>query len=87
MSRRASPTIGKGTGTPKEIQEARDVLSKCRLAHAFHTPGRSVKYLQEDYWGSTQWDRMFDLRSAVEAVLIVYCAQMLFRPSGTRGTS
>lgn len=32
------------------------------------TPGSSMKYLQEDYWGSTKWERMFDLRSAVEAV-------------------
>jgi ppGpp synthetase/RelA/SpoT-type nucleotidyltranferase len=32
---RASRTIGKGTGTPEEIQEARDVLSNYRLAHAF----------------------------------------------------
>lgn len=32
---RASRTIGKGTGTPEEIQAARDVLSNYRLAHAF----------------------------------------------------
>lgn len=32
---RASRTIGKGTGTPEEIREARDVLSNYRLAHAF----------------------------------------------------
>ncbi|MFF8816140.1 RelA/SpoT domain-containing protein [Streptomyces pactum] len=32
---RASRMIGKGTGTPEEIREARDVLSNYRLAHAF----------------------------------------------------
>lgn len=32
---RASRTIGKGTGTPEEIREARDVLSNYRLAYAF----------------------------------------------------
>jgi ppGpp synthetase/RelA/SpoT-type nucleotidyltranferase len=32
---RASRTIGKGTGTPDEINEARDILSNYRLAHAF----------------------------------------------------
>ncbi|MEU1661949.1 RelA/SpoT domain-containing protein [Streptomyces griseofuscus] len=32
---RASRTIGKGTGTPEDIREARDVLSNYRLAHAF----------------------------------------------------
>ena len=32
---KASRTIGKGTGTAQEIQEARDVLSNYRLAHAF----------------------------------------------------
>lgn len=32
---RASRIIGKGTGTPEEIQAARDVLSNYRLAHAF----------------------------------------------------
>lgn len=32
---RASRTIGKGTGTPEEIQSARAVLSNYRLAHAF----------------------------------------------------
>ena len=32
---RASRAIGKGTGTPDEIQAARDVLSNYRLAHAF----------------------------------------------------
>ncbi|MGW7208471.1 hypothetical protein [Streptomyces sp. NPDC054837] len=31
---RASRTIGKGTGMPEEIREARDVLSNYRLAHA-----------------------------------------------------
>ncbi|UDM00511.1 RelA/SpoT domain-containing protein [Streptomyces longhuiensis] len=33
--RRASRTIGEGTGTPEEIREAREVLSNYRLAHAF----------------------------------------------------
>ncbi|MEU1543672.1 hypothetical protein ABZ461_37405 [Actinacidiphila glaucinigra] len=32
---RASRMIGKGTGTPEEIREARDVLSNYRLAQAF----------------------------------------------------
>lgn len=32
---RASRTIGKGTGTPEDIQAARDILSNYRLAHAF----------------------------------------------------
>ncbi|MEH0399182.1 RelA/SpoT domain-containing protein [Streptomyces sp. B21-088] len=33
--RRASQTIGEGSGTPEEIREAREVLSNYRLAHAF----------------------------------------------------
>ncbi|WP_341927879.1 RelA/SpoT domain-containing protein [Nocardioides psychrotolerans] len=32
---RASRTIGRGTGTPEEVQAARAVLSNYRLAHAF----------------------------------------------------
>ena len=32
---RASRTIGKGTGTPDEINEAREILSNYRLTHAF----------------------------------------------------
>lgn len=33
--RRASKVVGKGTGTPAELEAARAVLSNFRLAHAF----------------------------------------------------
>lgn len=32
---RASRVIGKGTGTPEELEEARAILSNYRLAHAY----------------------------------------------------
>lgn len=33
--RRASKIVGKGSGTPRETEEARAVLSNYRMAHAF----------------------------------------------------
>jgi len=44
-------------------------LPKCCVQRTIQiAPDSSMKYLQEDYWGSPKWSGMFDLRSAVEAV-------------------
>lgn len=51
------------------IPEPDGSLPKCCTQRTIQiNPDRSMKYLQEDYWGSAEWERMFDLRSAVEAV-------------------
>lgn len=44
-------------------------LPKCCTQETIQIdPDPAIKYLQRDYWGSTEWENMYDLRSAVEAV-------------------
>lgn len=54
--------------TPPQTEQHADLPRCCTQQTIQIEAGTPMKYLQEDYWGSKDWELAYALRSAVEAV-------------------
>jgi hypothetical protein len=71
--RQGTVAVARQVGTPvvpnPPQAEAGEQLPACCTQQTIQIEaGTPMKYLQEDYWGSEQWELAYALRSAVEAV-------------------